>query len=165
MLVAFYSHSRHTLEQGTALADRLGAEVERIVPAQRFRWPLGLWRAGRMAFLGVTQSLEPSRHDPKDFDFVVVGTPVWAWHATPPVRSWLEQHRDRLPPLAFFATYGGVGAAKVAGDIAEASGQTPFAHALISHQDEARSRDREKIERLAVEVERVASSIGADAGG
>ena len=153
ILVAFYSHTKHTRQQGEALAERLAADLEQIVPARPFRWPANLWRAGRMAFTGETQSLEPPRHDPGDFDVVVVGTPVWAWHVAPPVRSWLQQHRAQLPPLACFATYGGVGAAKVVKDIAEASGQQPFADVLISHRDEARGRDRVKIDRFVAEIE------------
>ena len=164
-LVAFYSHSHHTREQGEALAERLGADVEVIVPKRAYRWPGGLWRAGRMAFTGETQELEPSRYEPGGFDVVVIGTPVWAWHAAPPVRSWLHRHREQLPRLACFATYGGVGAAKVIDDTTKASGQALIAQKLISHRDEAKGRDREKIEQLATEVERAASGPVAAASG
>ncbi|MFW5682879.1 MAG: flavodoxin family protein [Phycisphaeraceae bacterium] len=164
-LVAFYSHTKHTRQQGEALAQRLDAEREPIVPRRPFRWPADLWRAGRMAFTGETQPLEPPRHDPDEFDVVVVGTPVWAWHVTPPVLSWLQQHRDRLPAVACFATYGGVGAAKVVDDIAAASGQQPFAKVLISHRDEAKGQDRVKIDAFVAEIERASPFPGITSKG
>jgi len=39
----------------------------------------------------------------------VVGTPVWAWTLTPPVRSYLAANKKKLKKVAFFLTCGSTG--------------------------------------------------------
>jgi len=56
---------------------------------------------------GETTSLEPTTHDPADYDIVVVGTPVWVYTMSTPVKAWLAQNEQKIKKIALFCTNGG----------------------------------------------------------
>ena len=74
----------------------------------------------RTGFLGYMRSLlearrkrpsviAPGKHDVSSYDLVVIGTPVWAWSLSSPVRAYLMAKTNQLPAVAFFCTLGGKG--------------------------------------------------------
>jgi len=70
---------------------------------------VGAWavaRAGIAAMLGLGSRLVASRYKARDYDVVVIGTPVWVGSVTPPVRSYLRRHRMYFRGVAFFCTAG-----------------------------------------------------------
>jgi hypothetical protein len=55
-------------------------------------------------------ALRPLEKDPRDYDLLFIGTPVWAGHFTPPLRSFFAQTDLQDKAIALFCTYrGGVG--------------------------------------------------------
>jgi flavodoxin len=48
--------------------------------------------------------LEPLQHQPGDYDLLVVGTPVWAAHPAPAVRTFLTSHHLSGKKVALFST-------------------------------------------------------------
>lgn len=46
------------------------------------------------------------KHDPSFYDLVVIGSPVWAWLVSSPVRAYLTAMKPWLPDVAFFCTLG-----------------------------------------------------------
>ncbi len=111
-LVVFYSRGGHTRRVAQSLAARLDADIEEIREA---RDASGLLHGVRLAFealLGRETPIRPLVRDPRAYDLVVVGTPVWAGSLAPPVRTYLEVERDRLRSSAFFCTHCGSGVAR-----------------------------------------------------
>ncbi|MGJ3262008.1 MAG: flavodoxin family protein [Salinarimonas sp.] len=155
-LVVFYSHSGHTRRAAERLAREIDADVVRIAPQDEFRWPWGLWQAGRMAYRGETQPLRPVAADPADYDLVVVGTPIWAQHISPPIRSWLEENKERLKDYATLYTYGGVGWPEAGEDMARTVGRSPRAVLDLSHKDEGKPSYEEKIAVFVREIQEAA---------
>ena len=45
------------------------------------------------------------KKDPKKYDLIIIGTPVWAWTTTPAIRTYLTQNKPKK--VAFFCTSGG----------------------------------------------------------
>jgi Flavodoxin len=144
-LVVYYSHSGHTDRAAKRVAARIGADIARIIPGREFRWPLGLWRATRMALRAETLAIKPIAPDPTTYDLVLVGTPIWAHHISPPIRSWLAGNKDRLRDYACFYTYGGFGWPEAGEDMARVMGRSPAAVLEISRQDEGRDSFEEKL--------------------
>lgn len=114
-LIVYHSRSGNTRRIAQRLAPRLHADRDEIRIVQPMAGALGYALCAIEAITGLTPALRPSHRDPADYDLVVVGTPVWFWSLSSPVRSWLESH-PRLPGrIAFFCTMGGSGAARVFG--------------------------------------------------
>jgi flavodoxin len=142
-LIVYHSRSGYTRRVAQALARRLGAELEEIRIVQPMDGALGYAACAIEAVAGLTPALRPMRRNPADYSLVLVGTPVWFWSLSSPVRSWLEAHRTKLGRVAFFCTMGGSGARRVFATMAALLGRQPLATlALADAQIDAGVDDR-----------------------
>jgi len=54
--------------------------------------------------------LKEYQFDPADFDLIIIGTPVWAWNFTPPLRTFFAEQDLSGKKVAIYATHqGGLG--------------------------------------------------------
>lgn len=74
--------------------------------------------------------LEPFKVKPDDYDMVFLGSPVWAWTFTPPVRAFLVKHDLSGKKVALFLCHGG-GPGKAAGKLREAVSGTVLGEILL----------------------------------
>ncbi len=108
-LVVFYSWSGNTRKVAEALAAELHCECEEIVETRARRGFLAYTRSIREAAQRHPALIAPTKHNPSAYDLVIVGTPVWAWSVSSPVRTYLAANAQSLPQVAFFCTLGGRG--------------------------------------------------------
>lgn len=126
VLVVFYSRSGNTRRLAHAIAEELHADVEEIVDRRERRGALGYLRAGRDAWRKRETPIDSPRHDPRSYDLIVAGSPVWSWSLAPAMRTRLACHRDMLTDVAFFLTHGGTARDRVFGQMAEVAGRVPL---------------------------------------
>lgn len=69
-----------------------------------------------------------------DYELVILGTPVWAWSVTSPVRTFLIDHADDLPRVAFFATCGSSGMERTFAQMRAIAKQLPVAQIGFNQQ-------------------------------
>ncbi|MGZ5036169.1 MAG: flavodoxin family protein [Usitatibacter sp.] len=131
-LVVCYSRSGNTHTLGHRIAVALDAPIDDIATAPR-RGILGYLRAGREAWLKRTPEILPSEHDPGEYDLVVIGTPVFNWSLSGPVRTYLKSNASRFRKVAFFCTMGGSGSERAFRQMQQAAGQAPVATFARTH--------------------------------
>jgi len=112
-LVVYYSLSGNTARVARDVAARLGADIESIQDRGHGVGFFGYLKDCLDAVRGVPAKIGPLAKNPGDYALTIVGTPVWAGHLTPAVRSYLQQTQGRLGKVAFFATSGNTGVAKL----------------------------------------------------
>ena len=112
-LVVYYSLSGNTARVARDVAARLGADIESIQDRGHGVGFFGYLKDCLDALRGVPAKIGPLAKSPGDYALTIVGTPVWAGHLTPAVRSYLQQTQGRLGKVAFFATSGNTGVAKL----------------------------------------------------
>lgn len=127
ILVVYYSRTGNTKRIGDEVARALGADVEQIVDKKKRDGVIGFMKAGKDAMFGKLTELEPLQNDPADYDLAIVGTPVWAFGPSAPVRTYLEQQKEKFGRVAFFLTTGGSGIEKTFGLMAGICGREPLA--------------------------------------
>jgi len=141
-LIVYHSRSGHTRRAAQALAERLDADIEEIRIVQPLDGWLGYTMCAIESLAGLAPALRPMRSQPAAYDLVVIGTPVWFWNVSSPVRSWLGTHRLRRR-VAFFCTMGGSGADRAFASMTELAGREPVATlALIDHDLEPKVGER-----------------------
>jgi NAD(P)H-dependent FMN reductase len=106
-LIVYHSRTGYTRRVAQALARRLAADLEEIA--------------------GLAPALRPARRNPAAYDLVVIGTPVWFWSLSSPVRSWLEANPLRGKQFAFFCTMGSSGSSCVFSTMKQLAGGNPVA--------------------------------------
>ena len=131
-LVVYYSRSGTTRRLAKMLARELDADLEEIVDDGDRRGVLGYLRSGLEAALRRVPAIHPLEHDPSTYDLVVVGTPIWNWSLSAPVRAFLDEHGKQLDRFAFFCTCGSSGSGRVFRQMRELCGKNPVAQLVVT---------------------------------
>lgn len=151
-LVVYYSRTGHTQSVAQQLAATLGADLEEIRDTRDRSGLLGYLLSGFEAASRRFTRLHPPRHDPAAYRNVFVGGPVWNASVSAPVRTYLIENRNRLPKVAFFATFGGSGAKRAFKQMEEIVGQTPISKVAIREKELGKEVVTFKIKDLAAVV-------------
>ncbi len=92
------------------------------------------------------------RYDPGKYDLFVIGTPVWAYNMSTPVRAYLERHKTNFSAASYFATCGSTGDSKTLQDMENISGSKPRAQLAIKKVDMKPGIYQEKIKQFVREL-------------
>lgn len=129
-LVVYYSRTGNTRLIGNEIAAALGADVEELEDGKKRAGPIGFLLSGMEAKRKTLVQLEALKHNPSEYDLVVVGSPVWANDMCSPVRTFLARDHTALNKVAWFCTSGSIDPKYAATGFAamtEATGLTPVA--------------------------------------
>jgi len=129
ILVAFYSRTGTTKKVGEMIAEKIGAEVEEIKDTVERSGAVGYLRSGRDAMKKNLTKLEPLKFDPDQYDLVIIGTPIWGWNVSTPVRTYITGQKEKLveKKVAFFCTMGGSGDKQAFAEMEKIIGLKPAA--------------------------------------
>lgn len=134
-LIAFYSRTGRTRVVAHAISRRCDAHLEDIQLSDELTGWSGYLRSAIGAIRRRTPSLGPLEHDVGDYEVLVVGTPVWAFHASSPIRSYLIGVRESLRDVAFFCTMGGSGADRVFAELHALTRRPPIATLALTARE------------------------------
>lgn len=149
-LVVYYSRSGHTRQVAELLAQKLSADLQELIDRSSRKGPIGWLKSGRDAIKEKETELAPLDHQPRDYDLIVVGTPVWAAHPAPAVRTFLKAHDLGGKRVAFFCTMSARGGEETL-DIMKGlfSGGEPAGTLAIAVKKQLAGEQREKIDDWA----------------
>ena len=127
ILVVFYSRTNNTRKVAEEISSVLDCDIEEIIDTQKRSGPLGYMRSGRDASTGKLTTLKDIKNDPSQYDILIIGTPLWAWHVSTPVRTYIYNNQANFKNVAFFCTAGGKSFDGAFNDMEELSGKSPIA--------------------------------------
>lgn len=162
-LVVYYSRTGTTKLAAAAIAKTLGADLEAIVDLTPRLGLVGYLRCGYEAARRKRTRIERGARDPRDYDLVIIGSPVWGASLSSPVRAYLDEHRDRFNDVAFFCTCGGRGGERVLEQMTEVTRKSPIAGLVLREMEVRQDRAGDKIARFSRALRTVPAARGADA--
>jgi len=109
ILVTYYSRSGNTRKVAKKIASTLKCDIEEIHSKKDFSGPVGLLRLGYYALMKKSAVLKPCENDPRDYDLVIIGTPIWGGRPSLPIITYLRENKEKFKKVAFFCTYSGSG--------------------------------------------------------
>ena len=121
ILVLYYSQTSNTRSVATQIADKLGADLEEIIPVAPYD---GDFRAtierSRQEFDGgVLPEIQPLQKNIADYDIVFLGFPVWFGTCANPLGTVLALPGWAGKKVVPFCTFGSGGLDSASHDIAE----------------------------------------------
>jgi len=134
-LIVYYSRSGTTRKVAEALAAALSCDIEEIVEPRGRAGPFGAMRSALEAILRRPAPIAATKLNPLSYDLVIVGTPVWAWSVSSPVRAFLAANKSRLPDVAFFCSLGNSGHESAFAQMRSLAGKTPRAKGVFVERD------------------------------
>ncbi len=162
-LVVYYSLTNHTHKMAELVAQGVGANIERIQDAESREGVLGYMRSGRQAMLQRSSPIQPVKEDPSRYDLTILGSPVWSWSLSPPMRSYVIAQKDKFRQLAFFCTEGGSGGGRLFRQLQALCGKIPVATLEVT-EGELKSGDYAgKVEEFIRQVSGVSAGAVPEA--
>lgn len=108
-LVVFYSRTGTTKRLAEAISIVLKCDIDEIREPTDRNGVLGYLRSGKeSAWRELPKILKPIKN-PENYDVVILGTPVWSATMSSPVRSYINENREKIKKLAFFSSCSSVG--------------------------------------------------------
>ena len=104
VLVVFYSREGHTKLVAEKLAKKFNADLEQLIDKKKRTGPIGFSGAGKDAVAKNLTKLEPLKHNPKDYDIILIGTPSWFGNVTPAVRTFIKDNNLSGKKVGVFGT-------------------------------------------------------------
>ncbi len=108
-LVVFYSLEGNTRSIADKMAQSLGADILELKPEKELDVKSGLrflW-GGEQVIMKETSRLKEYKIDLANYGLIAVGTPVWAFNFTPPIRTFLKENKISGKKMILFCTHGG----------------------------------------------------------
>lgn len=150
--IVFYSLSGNTKYVALKIADKLNADLVEIIPEKEYP-NSGLkkfYYGGKSAVMGEMPTLKKYDFNIDNYDYIILGTPVWAGTFTPPIRTFINENKENLKSkiLSAFVCYSGAGATKALLKMKDYLGieNFEFELTLIDPKDKMKNEDEEKIE-------------------
>jgi len=109
ILVVFYSLDGNTRFIAENIAKVTGADLLELKPVKAISGKsfMKYFWGGRQVVLKQKPELLPLEKDPKDYDLLFIGSPVWAYTFTPPLRTFFSKYNIKEKKIALFCCHGG----------------------------------------------------------
>ena len=147
-LVVYYSRTGTTKKLALEIASKLNAETEEIKDTVDRSGMKGYLFAGRDAMQKNLTILQPTVNNPADFDLVIIGTPIWGWNMSAPVRTYVTEKKNNFKNVAFFCTMGGSGDSKAFAEMEEIIDKKPLSTLTLFTRDVVKNNFTEKLEKF-----------------
>jgi len=106
-LVVYNSRTGNTRKVAEELAKLLDADIEELLEEKSRKGIIGYIKTGRESMKKQVGSIKPVRMDPSNYDLVILGTPIWTWTMSVPIRTYILQQNAKFKKVAFFCTNDG----------------------------------------------------------
>jgi flavodoxin len=108
-IVVYYSLEGNTALIARGLAETLGADILRLETEKPFpeQAPAKYFKGGMSTVFRFKPKLKSPIPDLSAYDFIVLGTPVWAGSYAAPIHTLVKKHGFSGKKLAFFLCCGG----------------------------------------------------------
>ena len=153
-LVVYYSRSGNTRFVAEKISQKIGGDIEEIIDKKRRKGPLGFVIGGFDATRGRKTDIAEMKKSPRDYDLIVVGTPMWNKRITPAVRTYLEDNKLSEKRVALFCTNHGSQSERVFKTLKEIMNGCIFVGELaISNAQKDREDTEKKISEWSKSLE------------
>jgi flavodoxin len=112
ILIVYYSRTGTTKKVAEVIKEKLGpacagrCDIEEIISAKNRSGVIGYILSGKEATQKTPAEIKPTTKNPDDYDLIILGTPVWAWNISSPMRTYIMQNKEKFKKLSAFCTMG-----------------------------------------------------------
>ncbi|WP_027624413.1 flavodoxin family protein [Clostridium lundense] len=135
ILVVYYSRTGTTKNISKIIGEKLSCSIEEIYDVKNRDGLMGFLKGGREGLKKNITVIKPIKKDPSMFNLIIIGTPVWASHLSPAIRTYINENHLKFKNVAFFYTQKGSASNKVFDDMRELIGKSPVATLKIDGKD------------------------------
>lgn len=158
--VIYYSMSGNTDYVAKHISENIDVDLIRIIPKKAYHdkgFKKFFW-GGKSAVMGEKPALENYEFDDSKYDCIIIGTPVWASTFAPPIRTFINENKEKLinKEIAICISYSGGGADKTIEKLKDYIGVDDFKSELIliDPKDKESEENIEKIKAFCEDIQK-----------
>ncbi|HMK45522.1 MAG TPA: flavodoxin [Methanocella sp.] len=151
-LIVYYSRTGYTKKVAEALSKEIGCDTEELVDTANRSGPIGWLNSGRQGSMRQLTKLQPIKKDPAQYDLVIIGTPVWSFNMSSPVRTYIKENSAGFKGVALFCTLGGKGQDSTLKEMGELSGKAPKSTLVVFTDEVKKDAFTDKVKKFAEEL-------------
>ena len=109
-LVVFYSLDGNTKFIAEKIAEEISAEILELKPEKeipKIEPFKHLW-GGKQVINKETPKLREYHFNLSDYDILIIGTPVWSFNFSPPIRTFLKENKIKNKKIIIYCTSKGL---------------------------------------------------------
>ena len=106
-IVIFYSLNNNTKFIAEKIKEEINADILELKPEKEIprTEPMRHFWGGKQVLMKETPPLKKYDINLDDYDTLIIGTPVWAFNFTPPVRTFLKENKIKNKKIILFCTF------------------------------------------------------------
>lgn len=135
ILVVYYSRTGTTKKIAEELAQSMGADIEQLYDLKNRDGILGYIKSGKDAVSKNLALINQIENNPKEYDMVIIGTPIWASTMSSAVRTYIVSGKEKFRSLAFFTTSGGPANEKIFNEFRKLMGKKTIPYMNLSGKE------------------------------
>ncbi len=152
ILIVYYSRTGVTKKVAELLREKMDCDIEEIISVKDRSGIMGYMFSGKEATMKTPAEIKPAVKNPADYDLVILGTPVWAWNISSPMRAYLLQNKEKFKKIAGFCTMGGDGDKQSFSEITNICGKELVAKLALKTKEVQGEDLDSKIESFLIEL-------------
>lgn len=159
--IVYYSLSGNTDYVAKKINEVIESDLIRLNPIKEYPdkgFKKYYW-CGKSAVMKDTPELEKYNFDANKYELIIFGSPVWASRFTPPIRTFINENKDKLvnKKLAAFVSYSGGGAEKALNGLKDYLNINNFVNTLIlvDPKDKENKDNVKKINEFVKQIEAI----------
>lgn len=154
VLVVYFSRTGRTEKVAKMIGERLEtSKIEAIQESFRRIGPMGYVRSLWEAMVGATPIIQRPKHDPSQFDLLVLASPVWMSRVASPVRTYITKMEAHFPKVAFVVTEGGSGGNRALLQMRDLCSRIPLAEMVITEDEIAKGSSLHQVENFCEQID------------
>ena len=151
-LLAFYSRTGITKKIAELISTEINCEYEEIIDTKKRKGRfIGFIKSGFAATREKLTIIKKIQKDPKLYDVVILGTPIWNKRMTPAIRTYITENKNRFKSVAFFCTMGGKGGPETFESMTKLCEKTPVSTLAIIRKDIKNELHRDEIKNFSLQ--------------
>ena len=103
-LVVYYSRTGNAKFIAEKIVANIDADAEEIMDLKKRSGPIGFLSGGKDATQGKETKIGETKLSPKDYNLIIIGTPVWSSSPTPAIRTYINHNDLSGKKVAIFLT-------------------------------------------------------------
>lgn len=157
-VVVFYSLSGNTQAAAKEIAEGIGADLIELKLVKPFPTEKSkqLALGGMQAMFGMKPAIQELSKNIKEYDVLILGTPIWAGTIAAPVHSFLNKYQVLDKIVAVFTFSGGGDNKRCIAKLSKRLPRLKVEVALANRDSDLAIHNADKIHHFIKEVERLA---------
>jgi len=134
-LLVYYSRTGTTKKVAEKISSILKCENLEIIAERDRKGIAGYIISGKEAIAKKITAIKKIEKNLSDFELIIIGTPIWGGNISSPIRTVLEEYKNKFKKIAFFATQGGNGAERAFSEMEKITGLKPLSTMTLTTKE------------------------------